>query len=61
MKTQLIKLAKLKNNTGQIDGLPKNPRFLRDDKFEKLKKSLTDDPEMMEAINNRLKVLNEKP
>jgi DNA modification methylase len=48
MQTQLIKIKDLKNNMGQILGLPKNPRFLKDDKFIKLKKSLQDDPEMLE-------------
>jgi hypothetical protein len=48
MKAQLIKVKDLKNNTGQIEGLPKNPRVLKDDKFIKLKKSLEDDPEMLE-------------
>ena len=48
MQTQLVKIKDLKNNTGQIDGLPKNPRILKDDKFIKLKKSLEDDPEMLE-------------
>jgi len=47
MKTQIIKISNLKNNTGQIQGLPKNPRILKDDKFIKLKKSLQDDPEML--------------
>ncbi len=48
MKTQLVKIKDLKNNIGQIDGLPKNPRILKDDKFIKLKKSLEDDPEMLQ-------------
>ena len=48
MQTQLIKLSLLKNNTGQVEGLPANPRILKDDKFIKLKKSLQDDPEMLE-------------
>jgi DNA modification methylase len=57
MQTQLVKIKDLKNNTGQIIGLPKNPRILKDDKFIKLKKSLQDDPEMLElreviAYNN---------
>lgn len=47
MQQQLIKVSQLKNNTGQIEGLPKNPRLIRDEKFDKLKKSLEDDPEMM--------------
>ena len=48
MKQQLVKISQLKNNTGQIKGLPKNPRILKDDKFEKLKKSIHEDPEMLE-------------
>lgn len=35
-------------NTGQISGLPQNPRFIRDDRYEKLVKSIQDDPEMLE-------------
>lgn len=35
-------------NTGQISGLPKNPRFIRDGRYEKLVKSIQDDPEMLE-------------
>lgn len=46
--TQPIKLSLLDNNEGQIAGLPANPRFIKDDKFEKLKQSLLDDPEMLE-------------
>jgi len=48
MQTQLVKIKDLKNNTGQVEGLPKNPRILKDDKFIKLKKSLEDDPEMLD-------------
>ncbi len=48
MQQQLIKVSQLKNNTGQVEGLPKNPRLIRDEKFDKLKKSLEDDPEMMQ-------------
>ena len=46
--TQKIPLQKLLENKGQIKGLPKNPRFIRDEKFNQLKKSLQDDPEMLE-------------
>jgi 16S rRNA G966 N2-methylase RsmD len=45
---QRIKLSNLSPNSGQIEGLPANPRLIKDDKFEKLKKSLKDDPEMLE-------------
>jgi DNA modification methylase len=48
MQMQLVSINKLKNNTGQIEGLPKNPRLLKDDKFKKLVKSIQDDPEMLE-------------
>ena len=43
-----IKLSKIEQNNGQLQGLPKNPRFIRDERYEALKKSLTDDPEMTE-------------
>ena len=42
-----IPLSKLEVNNGQIAGLPKNPRFIKDYKFQKLKKSLEDSPEML--------------
>jgi hypothetical protein len=42
-----IPLSKLEVNSGQIAGLPKNPRFIKDYKFQKLKKSLEDSPEML--------------
>ncbi len=45
--TREIELSKLEVNRGQLYGLPKNPRFIRDDRFESLKKSIRDDPEML--------------
>jgi len=48
MQAQNIAISKLKNNTGQVPGLPKNPRFIRDARFDALKKSIEDDPEMLE-------------
>lgn len=42
-----IQITKLINNNGQIEGLPKNPRIIKDYRFEKLKKSIQDDPEML--------------
>lgn len=48
MKTDKIKISKIRPNTGQIDGLPQNPRLLRDDRFRKLVKSIEDDPEMLD-------------
>lgn len=46
--TQNIPLSKIVPNTGQIEGLPANPRIIKDEKFAALKKSLQDDPEMLE-------------
>lgn len=46
-ENKTLKLYQLKNNLGQIEGLPKNPRFIRDGRFAKLKQSILDDPEMM--------------
>jgi hypothetical protein len=46
MKT--IKLSDLKLNDGS-HGLPKNPRFIRDDRFKKLCDSIRDFPEAMPA------------
>lgn len=46
--TQQLPLAQLRPNTGQIAGVPKNPRFIRDDKFKKLVQSIKDDPEMLD-------------
>lgn len=48
MKTQNIQLSKLENNTGQVKGLPKNPRLIKDDRYRKLVKSIQDLPEMLE-------------
>ncbi len=42
-----VKLSKLEFNTGQIHGLPANPRFIKDDKFHKLVKSIEENPEMI--------------
>jgi hypothetical protein len=40
-----IPISKLRQNTGQIEGVPKNPRYIKDEKYELLKQSLADDPE----------------
>lgn len=45
---QLIDITKLEYNEGQIEGLSKNPRYLKESEHEKLKKSLTDSPEFLE-------------
>lgn len=43
-----IKTENLLLNEGQIEGLPKNPRFIKDERFEALKKSVLDAPEMLQ-------------
>lgn len=43
-----IPLNKLEQNNGQIDGVPANPRFISVEKFDDLKKSIQDNPEMMD-------------
>lgn len=48
IKKVSISLSALMSNVGQIAGLPPNPRLIKDEKFEALKKSLTDDPEMLD-------------
>ena len=46
VQSVMIPLSKIEPNRGQIVGLPKNPRLIRDEKFEKLKKSISEDIEM---------------
>jgi ParB-like chromosome segregation protein Spo0J len=41
METKLIKLSKIKLND-------KNPRFIKDEKYEKLKQSIKESPEFLE-------------
>lgn len=48
MNAQQIKLSDLHLNSGQVPGVPKNPRFIRDERFEKLVRSIEDHPEMLE-------------
>lgn len=44
-----IDISKVVPNEGQIEGLPKNPRIVKDAKFKKLCKSIQSLPEMTEA------------
>ena len=46
--TETIQVCLLDFNKGQLTGLPKNPRFFRDYRFEAMKKSIQDSPEMLE-------------
>ena len=46
---QLLPIGKLQLNNGQLEGLPKNPRYIKDDEYEKLKRSIQASPEFLEA------------
>ena len=43
-----IDITKLEYNDGQLDGISKNPRYLKDAEHDTLKKSLKDSPELLE-------------
>lgn len=45
---EIIPVSLLDFNKGQLEGLPKNPRFFRDYRFSAMKKSISDSPEMLE-------------
>ena len=49
IKSELVPVSKLETNKGQISGVPKNPRYIKDARFEKLKKSIEDNPEFLGA------------
>ena len=42
-----LPINKLVNNTGQIEGLPANPRTINKNDYQKLLKSLQDDPDFL--------------
>jgi hypothetical protein len=44
-----ISLSQLELNDGQLQGLPKNPRFIKDEKFNDLVRSIEQSPEFLEA------------
>lgn len=43
-----LSISLLDFNKGQLQGLPKNPRFFRDYRYEAMKKSIEESPEMLE-------------
>lgn len=45
---EVINIMCLELNEGQIVGIPKNPRYLKDEEHDKLKKSLKDSPELLQ-------------
>jgi hypothetical protein len=48
VQTTLIPIAQIRANTGQIPDVPKNPRFIRDERYKALQKSIADFPAMLE-------------
>jgi DNA modification methylase len=48
IETKEIKLSNLHPNTGQIEGVPTNPRKAEKGQIDKLKKSIEETPEMLE-------------
>ena len=47
MNIESISTNLLDYNRGQVAGLPKNPRFFRDFRFDAMKRSIADSPEML--------------
>lgn len=48
VKNVTVALSELTLNKGQIQDVPKNPRFIKDERYAALKKSIEDDPEMLD-------------
>lgn len=46
-ESRLISLDLLDPNSGQIEGLPANPRYLTDKGYKRLKKSIKENPELL--------------
>lgn len=44
-----IPLSEIELNEGQLNGLPSNPRFIKDEKFASLVRSLQESPEFLKA------------
>ena len=49
METRQMKLAEIQPNRGQIEGLPKNPRKWDKSELERLKRSIEETPELLDA------------
>ena len=47
--SHILNKAVLELNEGQLEGFPKNPRYIKDEKFAKLKLSLEQSPEFLKA------------
>ena len=49
MRREKIDISRVRPNEGQIEGLPANPRTIKNERFKKLVKSIRELPEMTEA------------
>ena len=47
-QVQMLPMSEVEVNAGQLQGLPANPREIRDEKFEKLKANIQRYPELLE-------------
>lgn len=47
-QVQMLPIASIMPNEGQLEGLPANPREIRDEKFQKLKSNIEKYPELLE-------------
>jgi ParB/Sulfiredoxin domain len=45
---KIVKITEIELNNGQVKGLPKNPRFIKDSNFDKLVVSVKEFPEMLD-------------
>jgi hypothetical protein len=59
IETKNILISKLQNNEGQIEGVPKNPRFIKDSAFKNLVQSIKELPEMLDLRELIVYPLNE--
>lgn len=46
-ESKIIPIGKLVNNTGQIEGLPRNPRKVTDEELERTKRNIQEFPDML--------------
>lgn len=49
VEQKTIRSDLLECNNGQVRGVPKNPRFIRNKRFDDLKQSIADDPEFLQV------------
>lgn len=47
LQRTILPISKIEVNKGQVPGLPKNPRFIRDNNYKKLLRSIKENPEML--------------